>query len=247
MPGRQPAAARCQTARVRDATGVTAARLLHAATGSRGSGPVPWLLAPLEGASRVLELHCGHGALAEVVGPRWVGVDPAARGPRPVVRGLPTAIPLRDDTVDAVLIVLALPRLPALEPVFAELRRVLVPRGSLVAVVPSVSVRSVAELRWARSLAPVRRGAWPHRSALDHLGWLLHAADFAVPGDDRVAFSLPLEDAADACRLVDELPAAGIWPELPRADHATVTAALVRRAGPGATLPIPLRRVVGRR
>lgn len=225
----------------------TAARLLRAATAPNGSGVVPWLLKPLDGAARVLELACGRGEFAADVGSRWVGVDPTVHGVPGAVRGSPAAIPLRDNSVDAVLVVLALPRLSDLDGVFAEVRRVLVPGGSLVALVPSMSVRSVAELRVARALTPVRRAAWPNRSALDHLGWLLHAADFAVPADDRVRFALPLDDAAAARTLVEELPAAGIWPALADGDRASVAAALADHAQPGATLPVPLRRIVGRR
>ena len=89
---------------------------------------------------------------------------------------------------------------------------------------------------------------WRNRSALDRAGWLLAAADFAVLGDDRVTFTLPLPDADAALDLVDALPRAGLWPpDLPPEVLRRVTAGLARRAGPGRVLPLPLRRLVARR
>jgi len=77
---------------------------------------------------------------------------------------------------------------------------------------------------------------------------LLAAADFAVMGDDRGAFTLPVPDAATAQALVAELPAAGWWPpSLPADVKERVAARLARRAGPREVLPVPLRRLVARR
>jgi SAM-dependent methyltransferase len=212
-----------------------AVRLLQAMVDHRGQGPLPWIAAPVAGADRVLDLCCGGGALAPFLAPgQWLGVDPGSGPHRPRLRGAPTAIPLRDNAVDGVTVLLALPHLPDLDAVFAEIRRVLVPGGTLVLLVPSGSMRSVAEFRAARLLRPVRGGAWTNRSALDSAGWLLQAADFAVLGDDRVAFTLPLPDAAG-------LPRSGLWPPgVPAAVLAAVTAS-------GRPLPIPMRRLVARR
>jgi len=215
----------------------------------RGGGPMPWIAAPLVRAERVLDLCCGEAPLsAALPSGRWLGVDPD-RGPdRPRLRGLPTAIPLRHNAVDGVAVLMALPRLHDLDAVFAEIRRVLVPGGTLALLVPSASVRSVAELRGARLLEPVRRIPWANRSALDHTAWLLQAADFAVLGDDRVSFALPLPDAAAAMALVPELARSGLWPSgIPSDVLGAVTDRLVARAGPGRVLPMPLRRLVARR
>jgi SAM-dependent methyltransferase len=222
-----------------------AGRLLRTATDRNGTGPLGWTASPLANATRVLDVCCGSGPLAEEFTGRWVGVDPAPRpGGRPVVAGAATALPLRDNAVDGAVLLLALPRLPDLDAMFAELRRVLRPTGTLVVVVPSASPRSLAELR----TAAVHRTGWTNRSALDQAGWLLAAADFAVLGDDRGAFTLPLPDAAAAHALVDDLPRAGWWPpDLPADVRERVAAGLVRRAGPGRVLPVPLRRLVARR
>jgi SAM-dependent methyltransferase len=226
-----------------------AGRLLRTATDRNGVGPLAWTASPLANATRVLDVGCGSGPLAGELPGRWVGVDPAPRpGAGPVIAGVPDALPVRDNAVDGAVLLLTLPRLLALDAVFAELRRVLRPAGTLVVVVPSASTRSLTELRTAPLLAAVHRGGWTNRSALDRAGWLLAAADFAVLGDDRCAFALPLPDAAAAQALVADLPRAGWWPpDLPADVRERVAAGLARRAGPGRVLPVPLRRLVARR
>ncbi|MGQ0576781.1 MAG: methyltransferase domain-containing protein [Pseudonocardia sp.] len=226
-----------------DGAGEVAGRILRAAIDSRGRRPLPWSVAPLTAAGRVLEL--GPGLLADELGPeRWVARgDGAADGPAP----LPLPLPLATNSVDAVCMLLVLPRLAALDAVFAEVRRVLRPAGTLVVVVPSVTVRTVPELALARLLRPVRRGAWPNRSGLDGAGWLLAAADFAVMGDDRVSFAVPLPDPAAAIGAVADLPVAGLWPDLTADVRTRIADELARRAGPGRVLPVPMRRLVARR
>lgn len=225
--------------------GEVAERLLVRAVDPRGDTALAWAAGPLLDAGRVLDLCCGHGPLADVLAPgRWLGVDPVGGPRRPRLRGLPTAVPLRSGAVDGICLMLTLPRLSDLDIVFAELRRVLRPGGTLVALVPSAMARSLAELR----LAPVHRTGWLNRSALDHAGWLLAAADFAVLGDDRRVFGLPLPDAVAAHALVADLSRSGLWPaSLPEPTHARVTQRLTTYAGPGRVLPLPLRRLVARR
>lgn len=230
--------------------GGDAEHVLAAATDRHGRGPLPWAAAPLLRAERVLQPCCTTGSLAGEFAPgQWVGVDSplpsAGRGPR--VHGEPTALPLGTSSVDGIVLVLALPRLADLDDVFAELRRVLRPAGTLVLVVPSAVSRSTGELRLAPLLSPVHR-AWRHRSALDRASWLLAAADFAVLDDDRVPFALPVPDAAAAHDVVTRLPQAGVWPpDLPVPVRDRVETGLARRAGPNRVLPIPLRRLVARR
>jgi SAM-dependent methyltransferase len=226
-----------------------AARLLRAAMTRDGTRPLPWTASPLASAGRVLDVCCGTGPLADELPGRWVGVDPAARaGRHRLLAADPTALPLHDNAVDGAVLLLTLPRLRDVNGVFAELRRVLRPGGTLVVVVPAASPRSLAELRWAPLLSAVHRCGWTNRSALDNAGWLLAAADFAVLGDDRGAFALPVPDAAAAHALVSDLPLAGWWPPQLAADvRERVGAGLSQRAGPGRVLPVPLRRLVARR
>lgn len=150
-------------------------------------------------------------------------------------------------SADAVLLQLVLHRCDDVEAVFAAARSVLRPGGTLVIVTPSAVLRTPADLRWRSVLRPVRRGPWRHRAALDAVGWLLAAADFAVLGDDRAPYALPLPDDAAARRAVDLLPAAGLWPDLDGAARAVLADELARRAGPDVRLPVPLRRLVARR
>jgi SAM-dependent methyltransferase len=226
--------------------------LLALATDRAGHRPLPWTADPLRTAERVLELVPGPGLLGDELGPRLaLSIDttsgPPAAAARRTVRADPTALPLPARSMDGVVLLLALPTLPRLDPVFAELRRVLRPGGTLVVVVPSASPGSWAELAVAPALRAVHR-AWPHRSALDRAGWLLAAADFAVLGDDRGAFALPVPDAAAALALAERLPAARLWPpDLPADVRAGAAARLARRAGPDRVLPVPLRRLVARR
>jgi SAM-dependent methyltransferase len=222
--------------------------VLRRAGDRSGGDPLTWVAAPLLPASQVLDVCCGFGALADALpAGRWLGVDVRPGPPRPGrLRAEPTALPVRTSAVDGIAVLLALPRLPDLDGVFAELRRVLRPGGTLVLLVPSAVRRSARELRLTRALSAVHRH-WRHRSALDHAGWLLSAADFAVLGDDRVTFSVPLPDPDAARELVDALPRAGVWPDLSADVRARSLDALIRVAGPGRTLPLPLRRLVARR
>jgi len=224
--------------------------LLALAADRAGHRPLPWLAAPLRTARRVLEISPGGALLrAEFETARWLGldIDGTLAAPGAQVRADPCDLPVRSGSVDAVALLLALPSLPRLDPVFAELRRVLRPGGTLLVGVPSAAGGSWGERSASRLLRPVHR-AWPHRSALDHTGWLLAAADFSVMGDDRVAFALPIPDAAAALALAERLPAARLWPpDLPEDVRAGVAARLARRAGPDRVLPVPIRRLVARR
>ena len=225
------------------------AAVLRRATDQSGGGPLAWVAGPLLPAARVLDVCCGSGPLATELPPgRWIGVDPApGPGPPARVRAEPTALPVRTSGVDGIALLLALPRLPDLDGLFAELRRVLRPGGTLVLLVPSAAGRSVLGLRLASTLTDVHRH-WTNRSALDRAGWLLAAADFAVLGDDRVAFSVPLPDASVARELVDELPRTGLWPSaVPAEVRDRALAGLTRLARPGRRLPLPMRRLVARR
>lgn len=201
----------------------------------RALAAADWATGPVRGAGRVATLRGRTGGL--VMG-RGGGEAVLSSG----------ALPVATNGVDGLALLFALAVVDDLDGLFAELRRVLRPGGTLVVVVPSVSARSVADLRWRSTLRPAHRGPWRHRSALDGAGWLLTAADFAVLGDDRVPFGLPLPDRATAARAVDDLTAAAVWPPDLGADARTALAtALADRARPGGTLPVPLRRLVARR
>lgn len=201
----------------------------------RALGAREWATDPVRDLDHVVTLRPRAGALTLTRGDGTASVAPGA-------------LPVGTNGVDGVALLFALPVVAHLDGLFAELRRVLRPGGTLVVVVPSVAARSLADLRWRSVLRPAHRGPWLHRSALDGAGWLLATADFAVLGDDRVPFALPLPDADAVSLAVDDLPAAAVWPpDLDAGTRATLAAALVDRAGPGRSLPVPLRRLVARR
>jgi SAM-dependent methyltransferase len=159
------------------------------------------------------------------------------------VRTAPDALPLGRNAV-AGLSVVGLHLVDDSAAVFAELRRVLRPAGTLVVVVPSATVRSVAELRAGRLLRAVRRGPWPQPGVLDGMGWLLTSADFAVIGDDRIRFALTRDGAEAPDAVVDLLGAAGVWPPaLPQGIRDGARSHVLREA----PLPVALRRLVARR
>jgi len=90
---------------------------------------------------RVLDLACGDGALAELLGPRCVGLDvsreelAAWRGwGGAAVQGRAQELPFADHTFDAVACHLAFMLFDHIERVVGELARVLRPGGSFVAV-----------------------------------------------------------------------------------------------------------------
>jgi SAM-dependent methyltransferase len=159
-------------------------------------------------------------------------------------------LPLRTSTVGAVSLDMCLPSVPGLDPLFSELRRVLRPTGTLAVLVPARPTRSPAELRawWPLHRAMGGRPRFHHESARDHLHWLVTAADFAVLADERRTFRLPVPDADSAGRVANGLVVDGVWPPDLTADRLDLArAALLRYAGPGRTLPIPLRLLVARR
>lgn len=232
-----------------DAESAPAESVLRRAVDRRGTTALAWAAQPLLDAARVLDLCCGEGALVTALAPgRWLGVDPEAGHRRPRLRAMPTSLPLRRSSVDGICLALVLPRLTDLDGVFAELRRVLRPGGTLVVLVPSARPGSLSDLWAAPLLAAVHRRGWTHRSALDHVGWLLTMADFALLDDGRVSFHLPMPDAAAAFALATDLPGAGLWP--PHLDTQSLVGfaeRLAARAGPGRVLPVPMRRLIARR
>jgi SAM-dependent methyltransferase len=201
----------------------------------RSLGAAGWATAPVQGAGVPVTL---------APGPRGL----VLRGARGGADVAPDALPVATNGLDGIALLLVLPVVDDPDRLFAELRRVLRRGATLVVVVPSVSVRSAADLRWRSTLRPAYRGPWLHRSGLDGAGWLLTAADFAVLGDDRVSFTLPLPDRAAAARAVADLTAAAVWPPGLGADErVALTSALGDRAGAGRSVPVPLRRLVARR
>ncbi|MDN5917079.1 MAG: hypothetical protein L0I76_18580 [Pseudonocardia sp.] len=196
------------------------------------SGPTAaqWLWAPASGSTDHVVVAPG-GDLV---------VDPPGDGPSYPVRGLPTALPLARKSVGTLVVPLLLPVQEDVDGLFAELRRVLLPHGMVTMLLPTHPSFGMRAWRLGREV----RGYWRHRSAIDHPDWLATAADFAVLGDDRLAFTLDAGEEEPAA-TVDCLCASGLYPPaLPAEVRARVAAHL---AETGAPLRIALRRIVTRR
>jgi SAM-dependent methyltransferase len=157
----------------------------------------------------------------------WITPDSGGTVRCGPARAAPEALPVADRSVDGVVLDRVLPRAARTDRVFAEVRRVLRPAGSLVVVVPAPG-RSWRELRRGARRTDLLDG-WACRAAVEHPGWLLAAADFALLGDTRALFPVPEPRPAD-------LVAETAWP------HADV-----RVPRPGGPLPVGFRRLVARR
>jgi SAM-dependent methyltransferase len=161
----------------------------------------------------------------------------------------PERLPVRADAVRQVLATMCLPTVASLDELFAELRRILRPTGTLAALVPSRPCGSVAEVRaWWPLHRALGRRAFRNESARDRLGWLYTAADFAVLVDQRRVFWLPIPDQQHAAGVMAALAPSGYLPfDVAQERLRRASSTLAQVAVPGYRLPIPLRLVVGRR
>jgi hypothetical protein len=141
---------------------------------------------------------------------------------------------------------MCLPSVLELDGLFAELRRVLRPAGTVAALVPSFPSR----LGMWRTLHRCMGGrpSFRNESARANLHWLFAAADFAVLTDQRRTFRLPIPDGAAAGHAVESLLLGGAWPpDLTPAQLESARQTLSRCAAPGRSLSVPLRLLVARR
>jgi SAM-dependent methyltransferase len=215
---------------------------LGAARDADGHSPRSWLEASSDGADRpVVALRPGPGrGVLLAVGPGRAVADHRS-------------LPFRAKTVPAVVLDMCLPALDGVDDLFAELRRILRPAGTVAALVPlrpgfSTASRRDAACRHAAERALGGRPTFRNESARDHLHWLFAAADFAVLTDQRRTFRLPLPDPPAAGRAVDALVDGGFWPRgLDPARLDAARRALADRAGDDRSLPLRLRLLVARR
>lgn len=227
--------------------------LLARAIADGGAMPYAWLAESLRASpGPILDLACGSAPTRPLLrGRRWFGVDfsagelgvAAACGRGPLVRASADALPVAPASVDAVCAAMCFPALTPLDNVLAEVRRVLRPGGTVVALVPAgrgYGVRGL--LVWARLMRAlgVRSPPWPNPRARDGLARMLREHGFVVDSDVRRVFRREITDASDAALVVD-----GLY--LPGVEQARLQAAktmLASWARPGRRLPFPLRRVV---
>jgi SAM-dependent methyltransferase len=149
----------------------------------------------------LLEVGSGSGGVTEFLAHPVTGVDPAFE--RTAERGTPwlerlpgraTALPVGDDSFDAVLCLEMLEHLPASErePALREMVRALRPGGRLIATFPADA--AAAELdRWLDEAYRARHGE-PHPWVAEHLAE-------GVPRTDEVRAALE-RAAGDGARVV---------------------------------------------
>jgi SAM-dependent methyltransferase len=169
---------------------------------------------------------CQNPGMTAIPGLReWVAAAVPTSGRTAWISPASPALPLAE--VDTVVLDRVLPLHDHPDDVFAAVRQALRPAGSLVVVVPAPG-RTPAELRDGIRRRDLLAG-WACRPAVEHPGWLLAAADFAVLGDTRAVFRVADPDP-------DALVAEAAWP---RAD--------LRPRRPARAMPVGFRRLVARR
>lgn len=227
-------------------TGITEAVLGRARYA--GMDPYDWLAAEIPRDLRVLDLACGSGVLRPRLRPRrYLGVDNSTaeleaarrRGVREVACADAARLPLPDASVDVVGCSMALMLVP-LEATLREIRRVLAPRGSLVATLPADRPLTFADRgRYARLLLALRRRglSYPNDEPLAQPAELLASAGLRLVTDRHRRFAYPIRVPGDGTRLVRSL-------YLPGIEAARVEAgARVAERWVGSDIGVPIRMV----
>lgn len=231
-------------------SGITEDVLVHALD-TVGRTPYDWLADAVPSGALVLDLACGNGAMRNrLPGNPWLGLDLSAGELRLAhSRGLPVAqadagrLPLPDESVDVVVVSMALMLLP-LPPTLREIARVLRPAGLLVATVPVSAPLPLRDLvRYTRLCVALRhRGlAYPGDQELTRAGQLLAHAGLELVDDQRQSFTCQLRDEGVANQLLASL----YLPEV-RLDRFAHGSRVVHRwVGSGITTPV--RRIIATR
>lgn len=237
-----------------DRAGVAEAVLSRTLAGDHS--PYRWLArAVSDGADRVVDLACGSGPMSrELVRPgrTVVGIDlssaeldlAARRGPGPWLRADAHALPLADNSVDAVTSSMGLVVVQPLTEVLAEIARVLKPGGVLAAIAPAIRPLGARDVRLLSRLTAVLRAKPQFPGPVEMTGFAktLQAHGMQKVEDARERYGFTVASRADAELLLSSL-------YLPQTRGSRVEAAIehlearVAERGP-LQLAIPMRRLV---
>jgi SAM-dependent methyltransferase len=235
--------------------GITEAAFEHARNPEVGSA-YDWLAAALPRRNgHVLDVACGNAAMQPRLGDHdsYLGVDFSGaelddarrRGRGPVLRGDTRALPVPDGSMDTVVSSMGLMLVRPLGAVVAEIARVLSPGGTLAVLLPALWPVRVSDLPPLTVLTWSLRGpgSMPQQIGPRYLGRELGEVGLDMVEFHRRRFPFPLRSADDARLVLQALYTPGRTPRQLEAAQSRLS----RLAGPRATLPVPLARVVARR
>lgn len=193
-----------------------------------GRSPYDWLVeAAPSAASTVVDVACGSAPLARLLtAGRVIGIDESAGElaraqaggeRRLLVRAKASALPIAGGCADAVTLSMALMLLRPLEPVLAEIRRLLRPGGTVVATLPirATSAGPDGTPAFARILAALGQSTNGYPERLDDatLADRFSAAGLTLGADETKLFARTVGDADQAGRVIRSFYAPGAGPD----------------------------------
>ncbi|UGY92922.1 class I SAM-dependent methyltransferase [Streptomyces gobiensis] len=216
------------------------------------TGAYTWLLEAVPSKAPVLDLACGSAPLwPALAAQEYVGLDASpgelaaagTRGAGPLVLGRAEALPFGSGSFPVVVCSMSLQILTPLTAVLDEIARVMAPGGLLVALVPGREPLRGADRLWLAGLLaalgrPIR---YPNDERLhERLPQVLSGAGLRLADSRQRRFAYRMGSAEDADVLLSSL----YLPGLSERRRGVARGWLRLLARGGATMPVPLRRVV---
>lgn len=227
--------------------GITEALLDHARDES-GCTPYQWASEAVPNNAVVVDVACGSAPIAAHMTPRqYVGLDlslaelrVASAKSLPVAQADAARLPLREHSVDVVVMSMALMLVP-LADALSEVKRVLRPGGSFVATTPYNRPMPPRDwLRYARLCVALRHPglSYPNDHALAHARTAFRSAGLTLVQDDERPFKTRIASQDVADRFLASLYLPDVAPARMDAGRG------VTRRWVGTRLTTPIRRLV---